>query len=293
VASDAPSIDALMRVAIDEARASLREGNGGFGAVVAVGDQVLTRDHDREMTAADPTAHAEIEAIRAAARLRGGRLEGCVLVTTHEPCPMCAGAALWAGIREVSFGVSIAEAIAQGRRRIPIGVEEVYARAGVELTARGGVLGEECRPLYDSAVREEVARLRAATPGDLRGRAHELADRRVRWFDEHRDELTFDAADDLENAYLLLLAKLGVDPREAPIVERTGRRLVFHSRNFCPTLEACRILGLDTRVVCRAMTELPAAALIGRAHPNLRFSRNYDRLRPGHHACEEIISVDG
>jgi tRNA(Arg) A34 adenosine deaminase TadA len=281
-----------MRMAIDEARASLREGNRGFGAVVASGGGVLARAHDAEVTTPDPTAHAELDAIREAGRVLGGSLEGCVLVSTHEPCPMCAGAAVWAGLRELAFGITIEEALAEGRRRIRLPAAEVFERAGVDVRIHRGVLRDECAPLYDRAVRDEVGRLRGAPPGEMRRLGRAMADKRVRWFEQHPDQHPSDTGDSLEGAYRLLLTKLGVDPAEAPIVERTERRLVFHSANFCPTLEACRILDLDTRVVCRAMTEHPADALIRKAFPNLRFGRNYDHLRPGAGACEEIISID-
>jgi tRNA(adenine34) deaminase len=280
----------FMRLAIEEARESLREGNKGFGAVIVVHGDVVAASHDLEVTACDPTAHAEMEAIRRASPVL--RLNGGVLVTTHEPCLMCTGAAIWAGLREICYGFSIAEAAAQGRRRIPVSARELLERAGADVVIHEGVLGAECALLYNRAVLEEVARLRGTTPADLRRHGEALTEKRLRWCDEHPELLPARTADPLKSGYELLLAKLGIDATEAPIVERSERRLVFHSRNLCPTLEACRILDLDTRMVCREMTESPAAALIARVHPGLRFSRNYRRLRPHDDVCEEIISLE-
>jgi len=98
--------DELMGLALEEAEAALAHGDVPIGAVVAGPDgAVVARRHNERELAGDPTAHAELLALRdAAARLAGWRLDGCVLVSTIEPCPMCAGAALAARITTVVFG---------------------------------------------------------------------------------------------------------------------------------------------------------------------------------------------
>ena len=84
----------MMRFALEEARIAFAEGEIPVGAVVADGERVLARAHNRRETDADPCAHAEILALRkAAARLGRWRLQGLTLYVTLEPCPMCAGAA--------------------------------------------------------------------------------------------------------------------------------------------------------------------------------------------------------
>src|SRR5689334_15894612 len=91
-------VDALMAIAIDEARAALAHDDVPIGAVVArVADgTVVARAHNERELRRDPTAHAEVLALRAAAAVvESWRLNGLVLVSTIEPCPMCAGAA-WA-----------------------------------------------------------------------------------------------------------------------------------------------------------------------------------------------------
>ena len=97
----------LMGAALGEARAALDHGDVPVGAVVARIDsgEILSRRHNERELVADPTAHAEVLALRDAAAAAGTwRLDGCALVVTIEPCPMCAGAALSARVARVVFG---------------------------------------------------------------------------------------------------------------------------------------------------------------------------------------------
>jgi len=106
----------LMRLALDEARAALATGDVPVGAVVvnAAGDVIGRGRNERELHQ-DPTLHAEIVAIRAAARATGDwHLTGCTLVVTLEPCVMCAGAILAARLPVVVFGAWDEKAGASG-----------------------------------------------------------------------------------------------------------------------------------------------------------------------------------
>jgi len=96
----------LMVEAIEEARAALAEGEVPVGAVLAGPDRgILARAHNRSVGLNDPTAHAEILALRRGGEALGNyRLNGCTLVATIEPCPMCMGAAVHARIARVAFG---------------------------------------------------------------------------------------------------------------------------------------------------------------------------------------------
>ena len=111
-----PGHDALMGLALEEAAAAFAHGDVPIGAVVVGRDgEVIARRHNERELGGDPTAHAEILALRdAAAHLGGWRLEGCTLVSTIEPCPMCAGAALAARITTVVFGAADPKAGALG-----------------------------------------------------------------------------------------------------------------------------------------------------------------------------------
>ena len=282
----------LMRLAIDEAKISLKEGDKGFGAVIAVDGRIIARARDAEMSSADPTAHAEITAIRATAAKLGRDLSGCVMVSTHEPCPMCTAAALWSGISEIAYGFSIKEAIRQQRKRIDISCREIFKRAGKKLLVHPGVLNTECSVLYNRAVRDEINRLRGSDRARLEKLADALSARRLKWYSENQSHLNVDGKDIIGGAYQLFTAKLGVAAKDAPVIRRDEKKLVLHSRNFCPTLEACKILNLDTRFVCRHLTEKPTTDLLRRLHPKLRFARNYDKLRPHTPYCEEMIVLD-
>lgn len=80
-------------------------------------------------------------------------------------------------------------------------------------------------------------------------------------------------------------------PEDGEIVEHTDRGILMRWWNPCPTLEACRQLGLDTRVVCRKAYHRPVQEFLAQIHPALRFDRNYERLRPYAACCEEMITL--
>jgi tRNA(adenine34) deaminase len=96
-----------MRTALTQARLASRHGEVPVGAVVVCEGKIVGRGRNEIVSRKDPTAHAEILAMRKAAqKLRNERLTGCVLYTTLEPCAMCAGAAVLARISEVVFGAT-------------------------------------------------------------------------------------------------------------------------------------------------------------------------------------------
>ena len=94
-----------MRKALAEAEAALAEGEIPIGAVIVCGDRVVARGHNLTETLNDVTAHAEMQAVTAAANALGGKyLNDCTLYVTVEPCVMCAGAIAWAQVRRLVFG---------------------------------------------------------------------------------------------------------------------------------------------------------------------------------------------
>ena len=137
-----PSYDALMQLALDEARAAAADGDVPVGAVVsdAKGAVIATGRNRREVDA-DPTAHAELLAIRAAAAARGSwRLSGCSLVVTLEPCTMCAGAAVLARLDRIVYAAADPKAGAVGSLFDVVRDRRLNHRPEVV----GGVLAEEC-----------------------------------------------------------------------------------------------------------------------------------------------------
>ena len=96
-----------MRIALDEARSALAHGDVPVGAVVLRGGEVIARRHNEREAAGDPTAHAEVLALRDAAAATGSwRLDDCTLVVTLEPCVMCAGALLAARVGRLVYGAA-------------------------------------------------------------------------------------------------------------------------------------------------------------------------------------------
>ena len=110
------SDEVFMREALDLATENARVGAGGpFAALIVRGDEVVARGTNRVTTSNDPTAHAEVEAIRAACSALGDfQLGGCTLYTTCEPCPMCMGAIYWARPERVVYASTRQDAAAAG-----------------------------------------------------------------------------------------------------------------------------------------------------------------------------------
>ena len=136
-----------MLVALAEARAALGVGDVPIGAVVlGPDDRVLSTGHNVREARADPTGHAEVVALRAAAAARGEwRLDGCTLVVTLEPCTMCAGAAVLSRVDRVVFGAYDEKAGAVGSLWDVVRDRRLNHRPEVV----GGVLAEESTALLD------------------------------------------------------------------------------------------------------------------------------------------------
>ena len=126
----------------------------------------------------------------------------------------------------------------------------------------------------------------------LKAEAEKICAKRIDWFqNKYKPEMTSNSSI-IDDAYKLFLTKLSISPDDAQVIMKDDNNIVIHSINFCPTLEACQILNLDTRFVCRHYTEKATNELIRQLHLNLRFSRNYNNIRPYSEYCEEMISFD-
>ena len=109
-------IQYFLKEAIKEAVEGVEKAEGGpFGAVIVLNNKIIVRAHNMVRSTNDPTAHAEVVAIRKASQiLKNYHLEGCVLIATSEPCPMCLAAIYWARIKEVYYGCDRYEAAKAG-----------------------------------------------------------------------------------------------------------------------------------------------------------------------------------
>ena len=139
--------DAAMGAALDEARAALASDDVPIGAVVLGPDgTILARGHNVRERDGDPTGHAELVAIRAAAAALGAwRLTGCTLVVTLEPCTMCAGAVVLSRLERLVFGAYDDKAGGVGSLWDVVRDRRLNHRPEVV----GGVLADHCRSVLD------------------------------------------------------------------------------------------------------------------------------------------------
>lgn len=129
----------MMRKALAEAQLALQKGEVPIGAVIACKGRVVARAHNLTETLCDVTAHAEMQAITAAANMLGGKyLPECTLYVTVEPCPMCAGACGWAQLGRIVYG-----ARDEKRGYECFAPKVLHAKATVTV----GVLEDECSDL--------------------------------------------------------------------------------------------------------------------------------------------------
>ena len=134
-----------MRLALDEARQALAQGEIPIGAVVVCRDRVIARAHNLTETLTDPTAHAEMQAITIAASELGGKyLTECTLYVTVEPCTMCAGALGWAQVPRIVYGCRD-----EKRGFLTFAPRALHPKAQV----LGGILEDECRQLMQDFFR--------------------------------------------------------------------------------------------------------------------------------------------
>ncbi|QFS49076.1 cytidine deaminase [Nostoc sphaeroides CCNUC1] len=134
-----------MRLALAEAK----EGDAPYGAVIVKDNEVVAVAHNTVNRDNDPSAHAEINAIRSlTAKLKNPSLESYSIYTTGEPCPMCATACVWSGVSEIVYGASIQDLISVNQSQINISCEEVIAKSFRNIKVTKDVLKNECLELF-------------------------------------------------------------------------------------------------------------------------------------------------
>lgn len=134
-------MEKFMKMALEEAEKASEIGEVPIGAIVVKNDVVVGRGYNKTETTKDPTAHAEMEAIRMAAKTLGGwRLIGCDLYVTCEPCSMCAGAIVWSRIENLYIGTMDPKAGACGSVFNIVQEEKLNHNVNIET----GILQEEC-----------------------------------------------------------------------------------------------------------------------------------------------------
>lgn len=143
-----------MNAVIERCREAISSGQAPFAAAVVRDNELLSCEHNLVEAMHDPTAHAEILAIRAAAEKLGTPdLSGCTLYTTCEPCPMCFAAAHFARLSRIVYGATIGDAALAGFDQLPVFASQLklMGRSPIELTAE--YLRESCVSLLTGGVR--------------------------------------------------------------------------------------------------------------------------------------------
>jgi len=139
-----------MKIAIERARAGVDAGQTPFGCSIYEGETLVAAAHNSVWRDCDPNAHAEVNAIRLAARvLKRIDLTGCVLYTTCEPCPMCLTACHWAKVDEVVFGATIEDAAEAGFKELFISAADMVKRGKSPLRVRRGPEQAQCISLFN------------------------------------------------------------------------------------------------------------------------------------------------
>ncbi|TWU26299.1 tRNA-specific adenosine deaminase [Novipirellula galeiformis] len=142
-------LEAWMSVAVSECRKGLEQGESPFGAAIFdPGGELVAAQFNVVNTQQDPTAHAEVMAIRAACQTLGVMtLEEHWLVSTGEPCLMCASVAVTAGIRKLAYGADCRFIDAVGFETWGVTSEHIFRDAGIEVEVEGGILKDQCETL--------------------------------------------------------------------------------------------------------------------------------------------------
>jgi tRNA(Arg) A34 adenosine deaminase TadA len=138
-----------MRVAIEKTLEGIAAGQSPFGAVIVRDGAIVAATHNTVWRDGDPTAHAEVNCIRAAASaLALIDLTGCTLYSTCEPCPMCLAAIHWAKIDRVVFGATIADAALAGFHELHVEARVLAELGRSPVRVESGLLREECAALF-------------------------------------------------------------------------------------------------------------------------------------------------
>lgn len=149
----------LMRMAIEKCRQGIAAGNSPFGCAIARGDEIVAVAHNTVLTTIDITAHAEMNALRVGCKHVGEIfLEGSIVATTCEPCPMCMAALHWARVDTVYFGATVQDAKDAGFNELQIAAEKVAAMGGSKVKLVPGLLADECKQLFHDWKQTPAAR---------------------------------------------------------------------------------------------------------------------------------------
>jgi len=143
-------LDHYLRLSFTYAIEAKNLGDGPYGAlIINESDEIIARAGNTSSSENSVTYHAEINAIQQAEYNRGkGKLKGCTLVSSAEPCPMCASAVIWAGISTLVYGVSINSLKSKGIEQIDIGCRDILKQANRKIEIIGPRLENEAIEVF-------------------------------------------------------------------------------------------------------------------------------------------------
>jgi tRNA(Arg) A34 adenosine deaminase TadA len=139
--------EAIMKKAIELTKEKYKKGGHAVAAIIVKNDEIISEAFTSVRRDQDPTAHAEINAIRMAAKKLGNKLIDCYLYTTYEPCPMCASAAIWAKMKGIIYGASREDRTEACPWRVLIPATEVVKQGTPILELYPEFMREECKKL--------------------------------------------------------------------------------------------------------------------------------------------------
>lgn len=138
-----------MKAAIEEAKKSKLADEWAGGAVIVRDGQVIVKAQNLVKRSNDPTAHAEIVAIRDfTSKLNSNNFQKTSLYTNAEPCPMCMAACIWAGIEAVYYGITLNELMKFGDYQIKIDSKTIARESFRAIKVRGGILKADCKKIF-------------------------------------------------------------------------------------------------------------------------------------------------
>lgn len=131
------------------ALAEAKKGDSPYGAVIIKDNEVVAKAYNTVIRDSDPSAHAEMNAIRALTnKNKSPSLQGYIIYASGEPCPMCAAACIWAGVDEIIIGASIQDLIDINQSQIHLSCEEIIAKSSKKIKVTKGVLQQESIALF-------------------------------------------------------------------------------------------------------------------------------------------------
>lgn len=143
----------IMQRAIRLAEENYRDGGHAVAAIIIKDDKIISAAYTTVRHDNDPTAHAEINAIRIAAKLLGYKLLDCYLYTTYEPCPMCTSAAVWSKMKGIIYGASMGDQTESHPQRITILASEIISNSMRKSELYPEFLRAECKHLLSLEVK--------------------------------------------------------------------------------------------------------------------------------------------